>query len=109
MSKIEYSEHIKSMHGKVHSQSDTWFMERYGTKFTGRRIHPRDYSLKPQSAAEKAGTLRLTAATKAYNELGKVSPEWRALEQEFLAQRDQSDGKKTIRGYFISKHMKSGL
>ena len=39
------------MHGKVHSQSDTWFMERYGTKFTGRRIHPRDYSLKPQSAA----------------------------------------------------------
>jgi len=108
MSKIEYSDPIKSMHGKLSSQSDTWFMERYGTKFTGRRIHPRDYSLKPQSAAEKAGTLRLTAATKAYNELVKGSPEWLALEQKFLAQRDQSDGKKTIRGYFISKHMKSG-
>ena len=108
MSKIEYSEHIKSMHGKVHSQSDTWFMERYGTKFTGRRIHPRDYSLKPQSAAEKAGTLRLTAATKAYNELVKGSPEWLALEQEYLAQRSQPNAKKTIRGYFISKHMKGG-
>jgi hypothetical protein len=53
--------------------------------------------------------LRLTAATKAYNELVKGSPEWLALEQDFLAQREQSDGKKTIRGYFISKHMKSGL
>ena len=108
MSKIEYIDPIKSMHGKLSGQSETWFMERYGTKFTGRRIHPRDYSLKPQSAAEKAGTLRLTAATKAYNELVKGSPEWLALEQEFLAQRDQLDGKKTIRGYFISKHMKSG-
>ena len=109
MAKVEYSEHIKSMHGKIHGESDTWFMERYGTKFTGRRIHPRDYSKKPQSEAEKAGTLRLAAATKAYNELVKGSPEWLALEQEFLAQRDRPDGKKTIRGYFISKHMKSGL
>lgn len=109
MSKIEYSEHIKSMHGKLHGNSDTWFMERYGTKYTARRLHPRDYSLKPQSAAEKAGTLRLTAATKAYNELIKGSPEWLALEQEFLAQCDLPNGKKTIRGYFISKHMKSGL
>ena len=108
MSKIEYIDPIKSMHGKLSSQSDTWFMERYGTKFTGRRIHPRDYSLKPQSAAEKAGTLRLTAATKAYNELVKGSPEWLALEQEYLAQLSQLDAKKTIRGYFISKHMKGG-
>jgi hypothetical protein len=109
MSKVTYNPIIKSAHGKLHSESDMWLMERYGTKFTGHRTHPRDYSLKPQSEAEKEGTLRMTAASKAYNELIKGSPEWLALEQEFLAQRDQPDGKKTIRGYFISKHMKSGL
>lgn len=109
MSKVEYIAPIQSMHGKLFSDSDTWLMERHGTKFTARKVHPRDYSLKPQSAAEKAGTLRLTAATKAYNELIKGSPEWLALEQEFLAQCDLPNGKKTIRGYFISKHMKSGL
>ena len=107
MAKVEYSEYIQSMHGKLHGDSDTWFMERNGTKFTGHKLHPRDYSKKPQSEAEKAGTLRLTAASKAYNELIKGSPEWLALEQEFLAQRDLPDGKKTIRGYFISKHMKN--
>ena len=105
MAIIEYIDPIKGMHGKLSGDSDVWFMERYGTKFTGRRIHPRDYSKKPQSKAEKAGTWRLTAASKAYNELVKGSPEWLALEQEFLAQRDLPDGKKTIRGYFISKHM----
>ena len=65
MSKIEYIDPIKSMNGKLSGDSDTWVMERYGTKFTGHRTHSRDYSLKPQSEAEKAGTLRLAAATKA--------------------------------------------
>jgi hypothetical protein len=108
MSKIEYIDPIKSMHGKIHSQSDTWLMERYGTKFTGHRTHPRDYSLKPQSEAEKAGTLRMAAASKAYNQIIKGSPEWVALEQEYQAQLSQPGAKKTIRGYFISKHMKGG-
>ena len=63
---------------------------------------------KPQSEAEKAGTLRLAAASKAYNELIKDSPEWQVLEQEYLAQRDLPNGKKSFRGYFISKHMKGG-
>lgn len=107
MSKVTYLDPIKSMHGKIHSQSDTWLMERHGTKYTARKVHPRDYSLKPQSEAEKAGTLRMAAASHAYNELIKGSPEWLSLEQEFLAQRDLPDGKKTFRGYFISKHMKS--
>ena len=109
MSKVTYNPIIESAHGKIHSKSDMWFMERHGTQFTGHRTHPRDYSLKPQSEAEKAGTLRMTAASKAYNELIKGSTEWLALEQEYLAQRDQPNGLKTIRGYFISKHMKSGL
>ena len=106
MSKVEYSEHIKSIHGKLSHDSDTWLMERHGTQFTGHRNNPRDYSLKPQSEAEKAGTLRMAAASKAYNQIIKGSPEWLALEQEYLAQLSQPGSKKTIRGYFISKHMK---
>ena len=109
MSKVTYNPIIESAHGKIHSKSDMWFMERHGTQFTGHRNNPRDYSQKPQSEAEKAGTLRMTAASKAYNELIKGSPEWQALEQEYLAQRDLPNGKKSFRGYFISKHMKSGL
>ena len=107
MSKVEYIDPIQSMHGKLSSNSDTWLMERHGTKYTARKVHPRDYSLKPQSETEKAGTLRMAAASHAYNELIKGSPEWLSLEQEYLAQRDLADGKKTFRGYFISKHMKS--
>ena len=106
MSKVSYLDPIQSMHGKLHTQSDTWLMERHGTQFTGHRNNPRDYSLKPKSEAEKADTLRLAAATKAYNELVKGSLEWLALEQEYLAQLSQPGAKKPIRGYFISKHMK---
>ena len=95
--------------GKIFGGSDMWLMERYGTQFTCRKTNPRDYRKKPQSAAEKAGTLRLTAASKAYNDLLKGSPEWLTLEQEYLAQRDKPGGKRSLRGYFISKHMKSGL
>ena len=108
MSKVTYNPIIESAHGKLHSQSDTWLMERHGTQFTGHRNNPRDYSLKPQSEAEKAGTLRMAAASKAYNQIIKGSPEWLALEQEYLAQLSQPDSKKTIRGYFISKHMTGG-
>ena len=108
MSKVTYNPIIESAHGKIHSQSDMWFMERHGTQFTGHRNNPRDYSLKPQSEAEKAGTLRMTAASQAYNKLVKDSPEWLSLEQEYLAQLSLPDAKKTIRGYFISKHMKGG-
>ena len=109
MSKVTYNPIIESAHGKIHSKSDMWFMERHGTQFTGHRNNPRDYSQKPQSEAEKAGTLRMTAASKAYNELIKGSPEWLALEQEYLTQRDLPNGKKSFRGYFISRHMKSGI
>ena len=108
MSKVTYNPIIESAHGKLHSESDMWLIERNGTQFTGHRNHPRDYSLKPQSEAEKACTLRMGAASKAYNKLIKGSPEWLTLEQEFLAQRNQPGAKKTIRGYFISKHMKGG-
>ena len=108
MSKVTYNPIIESAHGKIHSKSDMWFMERHGTQFTGHRNNPRDYSLKPQSEAEKAGTLRMTAASQAYNKLVKGSPEWVSLVQEYLAQLSLPDAKKTIRGYFISKHMKGG-
>ena len=56
MSKVSYIDPIKSMHGKVHGKSDFWYMERYGTQYTAHKNNPRDYSKKPQSEAEKAGT-----------------------------------------------------
>lgn len=108
MSKVEYIDPIKSMHGKVHGKSDFWYMERYGTQYTAHKNNPRDYSKKPQSEAEKAGTLKLTAASKAYNQLVRGSAEWLVLEQAFLAQQDKIGGKKNIRSYFISEHMKGG-
>lgn len=95
--------------GKIFGGADWWLMERYGTKFTAHRNHPRDYKKNPQSEAEKAGTLRLTAASKAYNQLVKGSPEWLMLQQEYLMQRDKPGGKPTFRGFFISKHMKGGM
>ena len=93
--------------GKIFGGSDMWLMERYGTKYTARSNHPRDYKKNPQSKAEKECTLRLGAASKAYNQLVKGSPEWQKIECEYLAQRDKPSGKKSLRGYFISKHMKS--
>lgn len=95
--------------GKIFGGADWWLMERYGTKFTAHRNHPRDYKKNPQSEAEKACTLRLAAASKAYNQLVKGSPEWLVLEKEYLIQRNKPDGKPSIRGYFISKHMKGGI
>ncbi|MBQ5388736.1 MAG: hypothetical protein IIU55_06645 [Paludibacteraceae bacterium] len=109
MARIKLMAPIANAVGKIFGGSDMWLVERYGTQFTGCRTNPRDYKKHPQSEAEKAGTLRLTAATKAYNELIKGSVEWQALEQEYLAQRDYPDGKKSLRGYFISKHMRSGF
>ena len=108
MSKVTYNPIIESAHGKLHSESDMWLMERNGTQFTGHRNNPRDYSLKPQSEAEKECTLRLGAASKAYNQLEKGSPEWIALENAWREQKDKPGGKPSIRGYFISQHMKGG-
>lgn len=108
MAKLELMAPLLKAVGKIFGGSDWWFMERYGTKYTAHRNHPRDYSQKPQSEAEKAGTLRLSAASKAYNELVKGSSEWQALEQAYLAQLSQPGAKRSIRGYFISEHMKGG-
>ena len=108
MSIIKLSAPLLKAVGKIFGGSDWWLMERYGTKYTAHSNHPRDYKKNPQSKAEKECTLRLAAASKAYNQLVKGSPEWLALEQEYLDQLSQLGSKKTIRGYFISKHMKSG-
>ena len=109
MARIQLMAMLVKATGKVFGRKcDMWLMERYGTKYTAHSNHPRDYKKNPQSAAEKECTLRLAAASKAYNQLVKGSPEWLTLEQEYLAQLSQPDAKKTIRGYFISKHMKGG-
>ena len=93
--------------GKVFGRNcDMWLMERYGTKYTARSTHPRDYKKNPQSQAEKECTLRMGVASKAYNQLVKGSPEWLALEEAWREQKDKPGGKRSIRGYFISQHMK---
>ena len=109
MAIIKLSAPLLKAVGKLFGGADWWLMERYGTQYTAHKNHPRDYKKNPQSPEEKAGTLRLSAASKAYNALVKGSPEWLALEQEYLAQRDKPGGKVSIRGYYISKHMKGGL
>ena len=96
--------------GKIFGgKCDMWLMERYGTQYTARSNHPRDYKKNPQSKAEKECTLRLGAASKAYNQIVKGSLEWLALEQAWREQKDKPGGKPSIRGYFISQHMKGRL
>ena len=109
MSIIKLSAPLFKAVGKIFGGADWWLMERYGTKYTAHKNHPRNYNKNPQSPAEKAGTLRLAAASKAYNQVIKGSPEWLALEQKYLTQLSQHGAKRSIRGYFISKHMKGGL
>lgn len=109
MSRIKLSEPLRKAVGKIFGGADWWLMERYGTQYTAHKNHPRDYKKNPQSKAEKACTLRLAAASKAYNELVKGSPEWLELEREYQAQFSKPGAKKSIRGYYISKHMKGGV
>lgn len=107
MARLELIAMLVKATGKVFgNKCDMWLMERYGTKYTAHSNNPRDYKKKPQSKAEKECTLRLGAASKAYNQLVKGSPEWQALEQAWRAQKDLPNGKPSIRGYFISQHMK---
>ena len=106
MSIIKLSAPLLKAVGKIFGGSDWWLMDRYGTKYTAHSNHPRDYKKNPQSAAEKECTLRLAAASKAYNQLVKGSPEWLALEKAWREQKDKPGGKPSMRGYFISQHMK---
>ena len=106
MSIIKLSAPLLKAVGKIFGGADWWLMERYGTKYTAHKNHPRDYKKNPQSKAEKECTLRMGAASKAYNQLVKGSPEWVALENAWREQKDKPGGKRSIRGYFISQHMK---
>ena len=107
MAKIKLMAMLVKATGKIFgSNCNMWLMERYGTKYTARSNHPRDYKKNPQSKAEKECTLRLGTASKAYNRLVKGSPEWVALEEAWREQKDKPGGKLSIRGYFISQHMK---
>lgn len=110
MARLELIAILVKATGKIFgNKCNMWLMERYGTKYTAHSNHPRDYKKNPQSRAEKECTLRLAAASKAYNQIVKGSAEWLELEQEYRAQLSKPDAKKSIRGYFISQHMKGGL
>ena len=47
----------------------------------------------------------LAAASKAYNQLVKGSPEWQALQDKWLEQKNLPNGKRFFRGYCISQYM----
>ena len=64
MSIIKLSAPLLKAVGKIFGGADWWLMERYGTKYTAHKNHPRDYKKNPQSKAEKECTLRLAAASK---------------------------------------------
>lgn len=107
MARLQFIPMLVKATGKIFgSKCNMWVMERYGTKYTAHKNHPRDYKKNPQSKAEKECTQRLAAASKAYNQLVKDSAEWIALEHAWREQKDKPGGKPSIRGYFISQHMK---
>ena len=52
MAKIKLIAMLVKATGKIFSRNcDMWLMERYGTKYTARSNHPRDYKKNSQSKA----------------------------------------------------------
>ena len=52
MAKIKLIAMLVKAIGKIFSRNcDMWLMERYGTKYTARSNHPRDYKKNSQSKA----------------------------------------------------------
>lgn len=79
--------------------SDMYFSQRYGTTYTGKICNPRT---KPYSVDELKQQSRFKAATAAA--ISRASnPSTRAADMAaFLAQKNQPNGKKTLRGYLFS-------
>ena len=99
MAKIIPMELIKNMSGKVCMHSDTYFQNRYGQTYTGKICNPRTtpYSgdeLKQQSRFKAASAAALNRAS---------NPSTRTADMaSFQAQKNQPNGKKTLRGYLFS-------
>ena len=98
MAKYEPNDLLKSLHGKVCQHSDTYFAERYGTKYTGKICHPRTT---PPSEAEKATRNKFTDVTAAMALLTEEDKNAYAA-----AYKKNSKGYKTLRGYIFAQEYK---
>ncbi len=79
--------------------SDTYFQNRYGQTYTGKICNPRT---SPYSEDELKQQARFKAATAA-SITRASSPTTRAADMAaFNAQKNQPNGKKTLRGYLFS-------
>lgn len=99
MAKITPMVLIDRMSGKVCMHSDVYFSERNGTTYTGKICNPRT---NPYSADELKSQARFRAATSAAISRA-ANPSTRAADMAaFRAQKNQPNGKKTLRGYLFS-------
>lgn len=110
MARVKLEIPIKSLSGKISHKDKIFFAERYGLQYTG-KMAERDYHQHPVTAREKETHSYMREASMAYNRLDKQSEEYKELVRAWDQQ--QADGirhnkpyKKTIRGYFISEHIK---
>ncbi len=98
MAKYEPNDLLKSLHGKVCQHSDTYFAERYGTKYTGKICHPRT---SPPSAAEEATRSKFADVNAAIAALSDVDKNAYAS-----AYKKNRKGYKTLRGYIFAMEYK---
>ena len=95
MSKIKPIAIVESMSGKVCQHSDTYFAERYGTKYTGKICNPRT---SPPSEAETATRTKFAQVQAAMAAL--TEEEKSAYATAF---KKNSKGYKTLRGYIFAQ------
>lgn len=99
MAKYEPNDLLKSLHGKVCQHSDTYFAERYGTKYTGKICRPRTT---PPSEAELATRSKFTEVNEAIAQL--TEEEKNAY---IAAYKKNNKGYKTPRGYIFAQLYKN--
>ncbi len=98
MAKYEPNDLLKSLHGKVCQHSDTYFAERYGTKYTGKICHPRTSAPSEKEVATRSKFTNATAAIAALTEEEKS-----AYASAF---KKNPKGYKTLRGYIFAMEYK---
>lgn len=101
MARYETNDLLKSLHGKVCQHSDTYFAERYGTKYTGKMCNPRT---SPPSEAETATRTKFAQVQAAMTALSEEEKATYAS-----AYKKTPKGYKTLRGYiFAMEYAKLG-
>ena len=95
MARYETNDLLKSLHGKVCQHSDTYFAERYVTKYTGKICNPRT---SPPSEAETATRTKFAQVQAAMAAL--TEEEKSAYATAF---KKNSKGYKTLRGYIFAQ------